>query len=146
MKFSIVVRFIKHVRAILICMFTSFFMVQNIFSQPLSYTINTYSKAPKGYFFLNTYKIDNNSGSYRYQMILDGTGHTIYYKNVGETYDFRIQRNGLISYYELGKFYLLDKKFNVVDSVACKNGLNPDFHEFQVFLFIQKDHSFLAGN
>ena len=110
-----------------------------------NYSVKVTRDAPKGYYFFQGIKI---GGSVKppCQMILDGQGAIVYFKvsDRGEwAGDFKLHPNGLMSYSsdQHHKAYLMDKDFNVVDSVGPKNGSNWDIHDFQIlknghFLFL----------
>ncbi len=98
------------------------------------------SAATSGFIFTAPYVL---SPPYSYdhpQMILDKYGNTVYYRvfmNGGiaaTTADFKLQPNGLMSFYSpvLGRFYLMDSTFTVVDSVVAINGFDTDTHELQI--------------
>lgn len=69
------------------------------------------------------------------QMVLDRFGDLVYYRPLGtvnNTPDFKVQENGMITYYLNTKFYVLDSTFTLIDSVFCKNGITTDTHEFLI--------------
>jgi hypothetical protein len=95
-----------------------------------------------GYYFLSPTSPGNPL--YNYNVILDETGKTIYYKHLSRG-SFAIQSNGLISYNQTGKFLLMDSTFSIVDSVFCQNGYDWDGHEFRIlpnghFLFLGREN------
>ena len=68
-------------------------------------------------------------------MILDRFGDLVYYKPIGainHTPDFKVQPNGMITYFLNDKYYILDSTFTIKDSVFCKNGVMTDDHELQI--------------
>ncbi|NQY68361.1 MAG: aryl-sulfate sulfotransferase [Flavobacteriales bacterium] len=85
-----------------------------------------------GFIFMN----GNVMGAPRTLLITDNVGAMIFFKELdNRTFDFKVQKNGLLSYYEEvgeGKFYLLDPYFNKVDSFATGNGYITDFHDLQI--------------
>ncbi len=68
-------------------------------------------------------------------MIIDNNGEPIFWKNtVGGAYDFKPQPDGTLSYYDLKMdcFYILDKNYNLIDSVRCLNSVQTDIHELRI--------------
>lgn len=67
-------------------------------------------------------------------MILDDKGRTIYYKDADGFFagDFKLQRNGLMSYSANHQFYLMDSTFTIIDSISSQNGVLDDLHDLQV--------------
>jgi hypothetical protein len=105
-------------------------------SQVQPYRVTIYdSTATLGYYFLVPARISNPALGIHSQMILDRFGDLVYYRPLGvvpNTPDFKMQPNGMITYFLNTKFYIVDSTFTVIDSVACKNGLTTDIHEFQI--------------
>jgi hypothetical protein len=106
---------------------------------PLSVTIYD-STATGGFIFTAPYLL---APPYVYdhpQMILDGFGRTVYYRKfvnggiAATTADFKLHPNGLMSFYSpvLGRFYLMDSTFTVIDSVSAAGGFDTDTHELQI--------------
>ena len=127
---------------LILSLFIAIFYSVNLNSQnnpPL--TVEIYdSSATTGYIFLAPYIL---SPPYIYdhpQMILDRFGNTVYYRVfltggvATTTADFKLQPNGLISFYSpvMGKFYLMDSTFTMIDSVIAANGFGTDTHELQI--------------
>ncbi len=112
--------------------------------QLLKYKAEVYNaKAAKGYYFLFTYRIRKmDTIPPGQQMIIDGTGHTIFYRITDKASDFKVHKNGLMSYFSSGKFFLMDNQFRVVDSVTCVNGIETDPHDFQI---LPNGHYLLIG-
>lgn len=89
------------------------------------------AKQSKGYYFLFTYRMRKTEGTTNgQQMILDGTGHTVYYRLTPKASDFKAHQNGMLSFFNNDKFYLMDKTLRIVDSVGCVNGVETDPHDF----------------
>ena len=113
------------------------FIPQNVAGQGYPpYTVTGYSAASTGYYFLCPIKFGSNpNGIVPTHMILDEFGDVVYYKpfnNIGNTGDFKINQNGMITYSLDQKFYLLDSTFYVVDSVLTPLGYLNDAHDFQL--------------
>lgn len=78
-----------------------------------------------------------------YMMILENSG-TPYFMRQLATTDFKVQPNGLLTYFDLGttKFYALDSTYAVVDSFQCTSGYETDAHEL---LLLPNGHALLLG-
>ncbi len=80
-----------------------------------------------------------------YIMILDNNGRPIFYKRTPSgTYDFKVQPNGLLTYYDMksGCYYAMDSTYAVVDSFKCENGYTTDIHELRL---LPNGHALLIG-
>jgi hypothetical protein len=66
------------------------------------------------------------------QLIINANGEIIAFRNCIMGADFKIHRNGLLSYWENNKFFILDKQFKLIDSVECSNGIATDSHDFLI--------------
>jgi hypothetical protein len=102
--------------------------------QPYHVTVYDSSKTA-GYYFLVPTRVTNAGQGFHAQMILDRFGELVYYRPLlysNGSPDFKVQKNGMISYFLNLKYYILDSTFTVVDSVACKNGISTDEHEMQI--------------
>ncbi len=100
-----------------------------------SYSVSIYSQV-SGYFFLTPLKIGPNpNGITPSMMIIDGDGEVAYIKNLNINQvcgDFKIQNNGLMSFYMQDKFYMMDSTFTIIDSVSCGNGIETDLHDMKI--------------
>jgi hypothetical protein len=70
-----------------------------------------------------------------YLMIIDNNGVPIFIrKTSGGIYDFKPQPNGLLSYYDIkmDSYYIMDKNYNIIDSLRCLNGVETDIHELRI--------------
>lgn len=107
---------------------------QQASAQLLKYTTTIHNaKQSKGYYFLFTYRMrKTDTPTNGQQMILDGTGHTVYYRLTPKASDFKALRNGMLSFFNNDKFYLMDKTLRIVDSVGCVNGIETDPHDFAI--------------
>jgi hypothetical protein len=119
---------------------TLFFLIIQQFVQAQTFPVQqvtVYDTASSGYYFFCPYEFAGYPtfppGSQR-QMILDDKGRTIYYKDAVGFFagDFKLQRNGLMSYSANHQFYLMDSTFTIIDSVANQNGVIDDLHELQI--------------
>jgi hypothetical protein len=108
-----------------------------------NYTINVCTSASKGYYFLAPFGLNPTTNVTH--LILDSSGAVIYYNEFPpgqNTGDFKIQRNGLMSYTYQGKFFMMDSTFTVVDSVTTQNGITFDAHDLQI---LSDGHYLLLG-
>lgn len=117
--------------ALLLFILTQSCIAQN---QLLHYTTTIYdSVQSKGYYFLFTFKMaKRDAPGNGEQLILDGTGHTVFYRLVPKASDFKLHPNGLMSYFGDNKFMIMDSAFRIVDSVGCVNGIETDNHDFVI--------------
>lgn len=104
---------------------------------PLTVTIFD-SSATKGYYFLSPYTNGTNNLFDRSHQILDQYGRLVFYQiitssNLNPTIDFKLQPNGLISFFHTVKlkWYFMDSTFSVVDSIQCQNFIS-DQHDIQL--------------
>src|SRR5688500_8287009 len=117
---------------------TAAFLIKSLvlLSQVQPYTATVYdSTKSTGYHFLVPARITNPNAGIHAQLILDRHGDLGYYnqpRTIINTPDFKVQPNGMITYFMNSKFYILDSTFTVRDSVVCKNGVSTDSHEFQI--------------
>ena len=112
-----------------------------------AHQVTVYDTASSGYYFFCPYYFSAYPvfpiGTQR-QMILDDKGQLVYYKDVSGDFagDFKVQRNGMISYSAHHQFYLMDSTFTIVDSVSNQNGIIDDLHEL---LILANGHYLLLG-
>ncbi|GJQ61568.1 MAG: hypothetical protein SCALA702_06210 [Melioribacteraceae bacterium] len=96
---------------------------------PVSQQITSGSK----YYFTGTCQFNEPYNSYI--MILDAFATPLFYRKInGPNYDFKKQKNGLLSYYDgsKSKFMILDNYYNLIDSIKSGYGYKTDFHEFLI--------------
>jgi hypothetical protein len=72
-----------------------------------------------------------------YLLILDNQGQIVYYQSVANsqnTFDFKVQPNGLLSYFSLkdNTEYLMNSHYQVVDKYTAGDGYTMDLHDFQL--------------
>ncbi len=72
-----------------------------------------------------------------YLLILNGQGQLIYYQSVAnalDAWDFKVQPNGLISYYDQkdSTFLLMNSHYQMVDTYEAGDGYEADLHDFQL--------------
>jgi hypothetical protein len=112
-------------------------------------TVDINNNPSKGQIYLSTADIIFNQGinpksKYgAYFMKIDNEGNPLAFKKVNlASADYKMHANGLESYgnsinpvYILAlevEHLILDKKFNVIDTLQCGNGYIADFHEFHI--------------
>ncbi|MBL0309070.1 MAG: aryl-sulfate sulfotransferase [Bacteroidetes bacterium] len=104
--------------------FASFFSFSSLAQFPSFHTSIYDSTAVRGYFFLVSYT--------GHLLILDQKGEIVYVKSLDSNdSDFKIEPNGLMTYFYDGQFRLMDSTFTVVDSIACKD-CETDWHEIKI--------------
>ena len=101
----------------------------------------------EGKLFLGNHPQKNDPSGY-YMMILENDGFPAFFRKVpGKIFDFKKQRNGLLTYAinkaELNCFYTMDNSYTVVDSNTTQNGYRIDRHDF---LIMPIGHVLLIGN
>lgn len=100
----------------------------------LPYTAHVYNSAlSKGYYFLFTYRMKKNApATVGFQQVLDGNGHTVYFRKAAKATDFKLHPCGLMSFFGDGKCFIMDSTFRIIDSVGCLNGGMTDVHDFLI--------------
>lgn len=113
-------------------------------AQPIEYTAQIKNaQLSKGYYFLYTYRMRKQAVKIPgQQLIINGSGHAVYYRTSEIASDFMAHASGLMSYYSRGKFIVLNPNFKVIDSVSCVNGIETDPHDF---LILPNGHYILIG-
>lgn len=98
-----------------------------------SYAYHWQGNGPScGYLFLGTFRSVLPSPKHGTNMLLDRTGDLVWYhQGTDFTLDFKVHPNGLLSYSDRYRWYILDSGFNLIDSVACVNRVT-DHHELMV--------------
>lgn len=117
------------------------------FSQSVpAYSVTICEPQSTGFYFLTAGKTGLKNSNYpSYHLILDSLGNLVYYRAFPPrvpTGDFKIQPNGLMSFFKLNKFFLIDSTFTVKDSVYWKNNLQYDGHDLQL---TRNGHFLLLG-
>jgi hypothetical protein len=133
----------------IVCVITQFVKSQSL----PAYTITVCDKRSECFYFLTPDPASAPEPSCH--VILDRTGEVVYYKKFPagpKTADFKLLRDGSMSYYFRDKFYIMDSSFTIVDSVSWKNGIMKDPHDLQqmpngnyVLLGVERIKKNLAG-
>ncbi len=103
---------------------------QSCLSDSIGFSIVSSAGCDSNYIFLAT-----TTSIAPYIMIINNKGVPIFKrKTAGGVYDFKPQPNGTLSYYDLktDRYYILDKNYNVIDSIETRNGVNTDLHELRI--------------
>ncbi len=87
----------------------------------------------EGYIFIDY------SGSPSYTMIMENSGAPVWYERGTAHRDFKVQRNGIITWTNFQGF---DQNFNYLRSYGAVNGYNTDDHELKV---LENGHYLLFG-
>lgn len=89
------------------------------------------SGTAEGYIFTAPFYLSNFVAQYTYLLILDNNGQPVYYsQQPGLATDFKVQPNGLLTYYDANAFHVMDSAYNIVDTIQAGNGYtNTDVHE-----------------
>jgi hypothetical protein len=126
-------------KALLILLFTFIFV--NSHAQVPPYRATVYDTTVTGYYFLNPALNASNS----MQVVLDAKGKVVYYKNFpgALTFDFKVQPDGMITYYSQAKFFVMDSTFIIRDTIVPANGYAPNVHDIQV---LPNGHYLLIAN
>jgi Arylsulfotransferase (ASST)/Bacterial Ig-like domain len=86
-----------------------------------------------GYFFVASFPFP--LGPNNYLLILDHAGHVVYYQRTDHmAADFKLQPNGMLTYYTDGTFYAMDHSYNVVGTYTAGNGYpnGADLHDLRL--------------
>lgn len=80
-----------------------------------------------------------------YLIIHDTTGAPVFYRKLDyEPYDFKLNENGLLSFYYNNwpdsRNYVMNKSFDIIDDYTMQNGYGSDFHEF---FMLENGHAFV---
>ena len=85
--------------------------------------IDIYGSTAPGYIFIDY------SGSPSYTMIMENSGAPVWYQRGTAHRDFKVQRNGIITWTNFQGF---DQNFNYLRSFGAVNGYSTDNHELKV--------------
>jgi hypothetical protein len=112
--------------------------------------VDSINNPAPGYIFLTPFGYPRPIPS-TYLIIIDNFGIPIFYRRTGaeRTLDFKKQANGMLTYYQDGKYYVLDNSYNIIDSLTMQNGYTTDLHECAAlknghFLMMCYDRQYVA--
>ena len=106
-------------------------------------SVNLINNPTPGRIFLAPYS-STNPLIPNYLIITDNYGVPIYYKKMltERTLNFLKQSSGVLTYYNTGKYYVMDNSYNIIDSLYMGNGYTADVHEC---VLLDNGHSLLLG-
>ncbi len=87
--------------------------------------VNKINNPAPGYLFL---------GLKPYLIIVDNQGTPIFYRNInGGMYDFKLQPNGVLTYFLYPKaYYELDSSYNIIHQYTASDGYTTNEHELRI--------------
>ena len=110
--------------------------IPNLFSLiPREISVSTLNNPSPGYLFLDASMSNNFS-------LIDNSGYEVHESSLagirGIIQNVTVQPNGLVSFYcrdqfsNVEKFYIMNDKYEIVDSICCTSQYNTDYHEFKI--------------
>ncbi|HSD64271.1 MAG TPA: aryl-sulfate sulfotransferase [Ignavibacteriaceae bacterium] len=96
------------------------------------YTID-YNQPSEGYILFAPWSFPSFSPSYL--IITDNFGIPVFYRKISHiTFDFQKQINNTLTYNDgiLNKYYILNDKYELTDSLEMQNGYSADIHELRI--------------
>ncbi len=106
------------------------------------YVFTEHMTPSPGYSFIGSYKFTSAANFASTLLVIDEDGAPAYVKEKrlgdGIFADFRIYKNGLMSYFnydqitDKGKYMIMDSTFSIIDSVECAQGLKTDGHDMLI--------------
>lgn len=107
-----------------------------------SVTVNIYDNpAPGKIFFHNLSALASDNDRYYGIMENNGTSYFSVQDN-NKGLNFTLQKNGYITYWDDKNFLMIDSSYSPIDTFACGNGYDADWHEFQI---TSDGHAFLLA-
>jgi hypothetical protein len=100
-----------------------------------SYQITADTNATSGQLLYSTFYNNGGPFSPSFLAIMNNDGSFLYLKQLPQNgFDFKLQPNGNYTYYDtnVGIFYEMDNRYNIIDSFYTKNGYTTDVHELQL--------------
>jgi hypothetical protein len=101
------------------------------------------STSTPGVFSFAPFKLDDYSPSYI--ILVDEFGVPLFYRKTPSTVvDFKNQRTSALTYFDgaTGQYYVLDKNYNIIDSLSMRNGYSTDLHEL---MMLKNGHSLMMS-
>jgi arylsulfate sulfotransferase len=98
-----------------------------------SITIDNLLNPTDGYIFFTPFVAPTFSPTYL--IITDNYGVPVFYRKTGDlNFDFKKQPNGNLSYYDLPLrcFYIMDNRYEIIDTLTMQNGYSADLHELRI--------------
>ena len=106
-------------------------------------SVDSLNSPTPGYIFLAPFSL-SNPDSPNYLIITDNYGIPVFYKKMikERTLNFVKQGPGVLTYFNQGKYYVMDSLYNVIDSLSM-NGYETNVHEC---LLLENGHTLLLGD
>ncbi|MFC2151678.1 aryl-sulfate sulfotransferase [Bacteroidota bacterium] len=119
--------------------YNSYFKNKDYFP-PVTVNINDNPAEGKIFFHnISAFASDND----RFYAIIENDGSPFFaHQDNNRGLCFTLQKNGYLTFWNNKNFYMLDSTYSVIDSFACGNGYNADWHELQV---LENGHAFLMA-
>lgn len=108
-------------------------ITQKATAQPTPPVVKHYGKPLKGHFFITPLKMNKKGTPIKtVQIIANEKGEILYYNQLNYGSDFKINANGLMSYYEDEKIMLMNEQFEIIDAVFLPKEIELDAHDFLI--------------
>ena len=91
--------------------------------------------SPGSIFFSTYFNTTFPTTNLAYLAIVNDSGKPQFLRsNISEMTDFKVNANGLLTYYDVGKgmFFAMDSNYVIVDSFGCVNGYTADLHDIEL--------------
>lgn len=89
-----------------------------------------------GYIFITYFNYYSSSPVQPYQLILDNEGQPIYFNRIGTTFDFKVQPNGNITYFDstggVRRYLEVNNQYQIINSYQAGNDYDTDNHDLQL--------------
>ena len=107
---------------------------------PITVNVNDNPADGKIFFHnISAYASDND----RFYAIIENNGTPFFARQDNNRgLCFTLQKNGYLTFWNNKNFYMLDSSYTVIDSFACGNSYDTDWHELQV---LENGHAFLMA-
>ena len=106
--------------------------------------VDSINSPTSGYIFLAPFSLSGINPP-NYLIITDNYGIPVFYKKMikERSLNFVKQPSGVLTYFNQGKYHVMDSSYNVIDSLYVKNGYETNVHEC---LLLPNGHSLLLGD
>lgn len=105
-------------------------------------TVNVNSNPADGkIFFHNISALASDND--RFYAIMENDGTPFFAKQDNDRgLSFTLQKNGYLTFWNNKNFFIMDSSYQVIDTIACVNGYEADWHEFQL---LENGHAYLIA-
>ena len=121
---------------IFILFFIASFSAIALAQTPPAITINNNANPSDGYIFLSNFVLESDVETDPHLLIIDNNGEFVFsrYLNSSINTDFKVQKNGMFTYFSFSKsrFYGMNSNFEIVDSFRAVNGKATNLHELKI--------------